>query len=56
MWPATQGDLYTKYVNVFVTAFIALVASGRATDWPDGILHRHGVIHVYGGHSLTVAN
>ena len=33
----TQGDLYAEYFNEFVASFVALVASGRATDWPGGI-------------------
>ena len=28
---------YTEYFNEFVTSFAALIASGRATDWPGGI-------------------
>jgi hypothetical protein len=30
-----------KYFNEFVASFVALVASGRATDWPGGI-RTHG--------------
>ena len=37
----TQGDFYTEYFNAFVTSCVALVASGRATDWPGGI-RTHG--------------
>ena len=37
----TRGDLYTEYFNEFVTSFVALVASGRATDWP-GVSVFHG--------------
>ena len=33
----TQGDPLPEYFNAFVTSFVALVASGRATDWPGGI-------------------
>ena len=33
----TQGDLYQSTSTHVVTSFIALVASGRATNWPDGI-------------------
>ena len=33
----TRGDLYTEYFTTFVTSCGALVASGRATDWPGGI-------------------
>jgi VIT family len=33
----SRVDLPTEYFNEFVISFIALVASGRATDWPDGI-------------------
>ncbi len=32
-----KGDLYAEYFNAFVTSCAALVASGRATDWPGGI-------------------
>ena len=28
---------YTEYFNAFVTSCVALIASGRATDWPGGI-------------------
>ena len=31
-----RGDFYTEYFNEFVTSFVALVTSGRATDWPGG--------------------
>ena len=32
-----QGDLYSEYFNEFVASFVAMIASGRATDWPDGM-------------------
>jgi hypothetical protein len=37
----TSSDFYTEYFNEFVVSFIALVASGRATEGPGGI-RTHG--------------